>query len=165
MATFLNAPQNCYAGHFLRQGALSGVLAYSRTHILSDRISARLGLTVMAEQRIEQALDVAVLGEPHPILAGYIGWCSWLAMAAVALHRAAYAASGELLEHALPLHAVLLLGGLDGAPNCLLLPILGLQLLLQVEVELPLALDALLLHVADDALVHCLWNADAAVSG
>lgn len=29
---------------------------------------------------------------------------------------------------------------------------------LHVEVELPLALDALLLHVSDDALVHCLWK-------
>lgn len=65
----------------------------------------------------------------------------------------------------LPLHAVLLLGGLDGAPHRLLLLVLGLQLPLQVEVELPLALDALLLHVADDALVHCLESQGSLVSG
>ena len=43
---------------------------------------------------------------------------------------------------------------LDRAAHRLLLLVLGLQLPLHVKVELALALDALLLHVADDALVH-----------
>lgn len=64
----------------------------------------------------------------------------------------------------LPLDTVLLLSGLYGAPHRLFLLVLGLQLPLQVEVELPLALDALLLHIADHALVHCLGRRDAIVS-
>jgi len=42
---------------------------------------------------------------------------------------------------------------LDGV-HALLLLVLRLELALHVEVELALALDALLLHVADYALVH-----------
>ena len=41
--------------------------------------------------------------------------------------------------------------------HTLFLLILGLELPLHGKVELALALDTLLLHVADHALVHCLW--------
>lgn len=41
-------------------------------------------------------------------------------------------------------------------PHCLLLLVLGFELPLDIEVGLALALDALLLHVTDHALVHCL---------
>lgn len=44
-------------------------------------------------------------------------------------------------------------------PHRLLPLVLGLELLLQLKVELALALDALLFHVADDALVHGLREA------
>lgn len=45
-------------------------------------------------------------------------------------------------------------------PHALVLLVLGLQLLLQVEVELALAFDALLLHITDHALVHRLFAVD-----
>ena len=41
-------------------------------------------------------------------------------------------------------------------PHCLLLLVLGFELPLDIEVGLALALDALLLHVTDHTLVHCL---------